>query len=79
MGNMLWAPVEKSKSEYRIFAFGMLGLAFNLVAGSKIPAEFFALGTAPDPRKSIWRVKDQDDFMFSEIVGIYKAAASTSR
>ena len=28
---------------------GMLGVAFNLVTGSKIPAQFFALGTAPDP------------------------------
>ena len=76
LGNMFWTPVEKNKSEFRVFGFGMLGLEFTLVTGSKIPSEFFALGTAPDPRKSIWRVQSQDDAMFTDIASIYKAAVS---
>ena len=78
LGNMFWTPVEKNKSEFRIFAFGMLGLEFTFVTGSKIPPEFFALGTAPDFRKSIWRVQSRDNELFADMVSIYKAAASSA-
>jgi hypothetical protein len=76
LGNLMWVPVQKNSAGFHISTFGMLGLVFNLVVGSKIPAEFYAIGTEPNPRKLLWMVRNQDDFLFSEAVKLYKNASS---
>jgi hypothetical protein len=79
LGNLMWTPVQENRRGFHVFAFGILGLAFNLAVGSKIPEEFYTIGTAPNSRKVLWVVRNQDDFLFAEATKLYQAALSAGR
>jgi len=76
IGNVLWMPVQKNRGGFHVSSFGMLGLVFDLSVGSLLPPVFYDIATAPNPRKPIWIVKSQDDFVFSEIAKIYKKVSA---
>lgn len=76
MGNLMWTPVQENHAGFHTLTFGMLGLVFNLAVGSKIPPEFYALATTPNPRKLLWRVRNQDEFLFTEATKMYRSASS---
>lgn len=74
LGNVMWTPVQKNSAGFHSLTFGMLGLVFNLAVGSKIPHEFYSLATVPNSRKLLWRVRNQDDFLFAEATKMYRSA-----
>lgn len=65
LGNLMWTPVQKNSTGFHVLTFGMLGLVFNLAVGAKIPAKFYTIATTPNPRKFLWIVRNQDDFLFA--------------
>jgi hypothetical protein len=76
LGNLMWTPVQRNRAGFHVCSFGMLGLVFNLAVGVKIPPEFYAISTAPNPRKLLWVVRNQDDFLFAEAARMYQTASS---
>lgn len=79
LGNLMWTPVQENRKGFHICGFGMLGVVFDLAVGAKIPAEFYAIGTAPNPRRYLWVVRSQDDFLFDKAADMYRDASATTR